>query len=236
MFSLGAAEQGGGVYLPEDRASAPGGVPPGVALIPRKPATAGLIANALGYDRSDERRLGQLFGRIRMAAAIESQGRPEVIADFRTARLRARDRGWTWRGGPEGRTGGPESYLGAYVTRKAHLVNAIGWVALRLEAGDGPTLDDVAEALIRPERPLFIGRKACLPSGPILYDQIDAPDGHAALAALPGLWGMAWDRGEGPADAPIHEVDSKSPHLFSIYAGVEPVHYLLPDDTEIGFV
>lgn len=40
-------------------------------------------------------------------------------------------------------------------------------VALRLESPDQvPTLDDLAKALDEPARPLFIGRKPCLPGEP----------------------------------------------------------------------
>ena len=55
-------------------------------------------------------------------------------------------------------------------------------VALRLdEEGDEPTLDNLAKALQEPARPLFIGRKPCLPSTPLFGG---FSDGNSALAAL----------------------------------------------------
>ena len=55
-------------------------------------------------------------------------------------------------------------------------------VALRLQpAGDEPTLDDLADALQEPARPLFIGRKACLPTTSLFRD---FREGSTALAAL----------------------------------------------------
>ena len=55
-------------------------------------------------------------------------------------------------------------------------------VALRLEPVEAaPTLDDLAEALQEPMRPLFIGRKPCLPSAPLFGE---FAEGETALAAL----------------------------------------------------
>ena len=60
-----------------------------------------------------------------------------------------------------------------------------------------PRLEELAAALDRPARPLFIGRKACLPSAPIFTGWVkDAVDVRAALrkiapagaAMLPACW------------------------------------------------
>ena len=58
-------------------------------------------------------------------------------------------------------------------------------VALRLEPdGEEPTLDDLAQALQEPARPLFIGRKPCLPSTPLYRETVDAGSALAALVAV----------------------------------------------------
>ena len=55
-------------------------------------------------------------------------------------------------------------------------------VALRLRPEEEtPTLDDLADALQEPKRPLFIGRKPCLPATSLFRD---FSDGDSALAAL----------------------------------------------------
>ena len=46
-------------------------------------------------------------------------------------------------------------------------------------------METVAEALRRPARPLFVGRKTCLPSTPILLGVREAQDVFAALKAEP---------------------------------------------------
>ena len=61
-------------------------------------------------------------------------------------------------------------------------------VALRLKNdADEPTLDELAKALKEPARPLFIGRKPCLPSAPLFAG---FNGGDTALAAL-----LAWPLG-----------------------------------------
>ena len=53
------------------------------------------------------------------------------------------------------------------------------------EQMDEPTLDGLAAALDEPARPLFIGRKPCLPSVRLYGGFVDAPDALAALLAVP---------------------------------------------------
>src|SRR3546814_4484691 len=71
--------------------------------------------------------------------------------------------------------------------------DAMVLVALKLEpAEEAPTGDDLADALDRPARPLFIGRKNCAPAAPILAGRVTASDLGDALQgalALPGIWG-----------------------------------------------
>ena len=57
---------------------------------------------------------------------------------------------------------------------------------LRLEPADAtPTLDDLAIALREPARPLFIGRKSCLPSGSLFGGFVQGDTALAALLATP---------------------------------------------------
>ena len=60
-------------------------------------------------------------------------------------------------------------------------------VALRLEpARADPPLSDLAAALQEPMRPLFIGRKACLPAAPLYGGFAEGESALAALLATPG--------------------------------------------------
>jgi len=109
------------------------------------------------------------------------------LRDFQTAQLAANDKGWTTRGEPEGRAGGAAGYKFPHIRQRYYRADALVTVALRLEPpAETPTLDEVAAALDRPIRPLFIGRKPCLPSGPILAGRpVEASDVLAALRTWP---------------------------------------------------
>ena len=59
-------------------------------------------------------------------------------------------------------------------------------VALRLgDKDESPTLEELADALREPARPLFIGRKPCLPSAPLFADFIEAETTLDALLKHP---------------------------------------------------
>ncbi|MEK0082420.1 type I-E CRISPR-associated protein Cas5/CasD [Benzoatithermus flavus] len=145
----------------------------------------GLLGNALGWRRGhDAARLQRLQGRLVMAARLDRPG--SRLTDFQTAQLAKDDKGWTTRNRPEGRGGGDETYRSPHLRYRDHAADGLCIVALRLEpSGESPTLDDLEEALERPARPLFIGRKPCLPSAPILVGRVEADDVLAALRTLP---------------------------------------------------
>ena len=182
------------------------------------PATSmltGLFANALGWRRIDRERHQDLQYRKVFAARIDRMGTP--MTDYQTALLYADDDGWTTQGKPEGRNKNSPSFratrLGAPRTLTDELyrdyyADMRVSVALRLEpAEDQPTLDELAAALQEPARPLFIGRKPCLPSAPLFGG---FAEGDTALAALlsvaPADDGrgdscrLQWPRGEGVDD------------------------------------
>ena len=143
----------------------------------------GLFANALGWRRIERERHQQLQDRIVFAARIDREPAGGVrMTDFQTAQLGAGDRGWTTRGQPEGRAGGANTYNAPHLRYRDYYADMRVTVALRLEpAEDEPALDQLGDALQEPKRPLFIGRKPCLPSGPLFGGFVE---GDTALAAL----------------------------------------------------
>lgn len=161
---------------------------------PARSMLTGLLANALGWDRTEGARLDALQAKVDFAALRLREGLRRQ--DYQTARLFERDAGWTTRGAPEGRAPSPsfdwdrdwESARGLRAKALTHQrfrdYDADGSVLVALTlTGDGePDLDAAAQALARPERPLFIGRKPCLPSGPICGDApVEAPSPVHAL-------------------------------------------------------
>ena len=57
------------------------------------------------------------------------------VTDFQTAQLAKNDHNWTTRGNPEGRHGGPGTYLGPHLRWRDYTADKRVTVALRLENG-----------------------------------------------------------------------------------------------------
>ena len=147
----------------------------------------GLLANALGWRRVDARRHQGLQDRLVFAARIDREPHGGLrITDFQTAQLCVNDQGWTTRGMPEGRAGGANTYNAPHLRYRDYFADMSVTVALRLEPSDRePTLEMLADALQHPARPLFIGRKPCLPSAPLCRGLQDSASTLGALLATP---------------------------------------------------
>lgn len=146
---------------------------------------SGLAGNALGYDHREADRLQRLQERLRYAVRRDLPGEP--LVDFQTVDL-GQDflrEGWTTRGRPASRAGG-SAKTGTHIRYRHYWADAVFTVVLDLDPADeAPDLDALAAALARPQRPLFLGRKPCLPSAPLLSGRIAARSLRAALAAVP---------------------------------------------------
>lgn len=133
---------------------------------PGQAQIAGMLANALGYNHQDSDALEQLQARLRFASVLLRPG--EAIRDYHTVDLGQRHlsgTGWTTRGAVEERGGASSD--GTHIRHRWYLADALVLVALALMDGD-PGVADLEVALEYPARPLFIGRKTCLPTAPIL--------------------------------------------------------------------
>jgi CRISPR system Cascade subunit CasD len=178
-----------------------------IRWFPAASMLTGLFANALGWRRTERERHQRLQDRLIFAARIDREPAGGVrMTDFQTAQLGANDRGWTTRGQPEGRTGGANTYDSPHLRFRDYFADMRLTVALRLQPeAEAPTLDDLADAVQEPARPLFIGRKPCLPTASLFRD---FSAGDTALAALlataidePGSGQddvkLLWSNGEG---------------------------------------
>lgn len=161
----------------------------------------GLVGNALGYDHRNANALQALQGRLRFAARCDQAG--GRLTDFQTVDLGQSflvDTGWTTRGAVERRAGG-SAREGTHIRTRDYLVDAVYTVAITLEPPDvEPTLERIAMALESPERPLFIGRKPCIPSTRLLLGRFNAATLRHALTRRLGPADPA--RGPDPARAP----------------------------------
>jgi CRISPR system Cascade subunit CasD len=134
--------------------------------LPSASLLAGLMGNAIGLKRTEKTALQRLQDRLRFAVRIDRPGLR--VRDFQTAELQKDDKGWTTFGMPEGRDGGADSYKGQHIRYRDFHADAAITVAITLDAPDEvPTLNELAIALDFPTRPLFLGRKPCLPSARI---------------------------------------------------------------------
>ena len=144
----------------------------------------GLLANALGWRRIERERHQDLQDRLVFAARIDREQRGGLsIQDFQSAAINNTEQSWTTRGRPEGRGGG--TYQN-HLRYRDYYADTRVTVALRLEPEDDAlTLEGLAEALQEPARPLFIGRKPCLPSCQLFGGYSEGSTALAALLAHP---------------------------------------------------
>lgn len=153
---------------------------PGVSLL------TGLFANAMGWRHTDFDALQALQARIRFAARWDRE--PEPLRDYHTVDLgqsKMRDPGWTTRGIPEHRAGKTATKFGTHQRYRHYWANGVMTLAVALEGESTPSLDTLKAALRQPARPLFIGRKTCLPAAPILLGRTRAEDLLQALENQP---------------------------------------------------
>lgn len=162
----------------------------------------GLIGNAFGWHWSDDIDHQSIQDRLVFAARREREG--ALLTDSQNAKLDKSDKGWTTLGKPEGRDG--RTYNAPHRRQRDYHADAALRIVLRLEPADKtPTLEDLASALDRPARPLFLGRKPCLPSA-FLLDAEPArwawgTTAHQALQAVEGgpiPLRSLWPVGQGP--------------------------------------
>lgn len=186
----------------------------------------GMIANALGWERTDGAAHQQLQDRLVFAVRRDRENPLGLLLDMQNARLYANEEAWTTSGSPEGRNKQSPSFasidenakkLGKYLThRRQRFYHADACVTVTLRLGSPelqPDLGAVAQALQAPARPLFIGRKTCLPSTPLLYGEVQAATAYEALQRVPPVedgrqpMRALWPSAEGPqSGAEVHRI------------------------------
>ncbi len=173
---------------------------------PGRSMLTGLLGNALGYDHRDAAALRRLQDRLRHAARCDRPG--SLLIDFQTVDLGQRflTEAWSTRGSVVSRRGGSAG-TGTHIRRRHFWADAVFTVALLLDPeADEPSLARCAAALAEPERPLFLGRKPCLPSLPLVLDLVRSDSLHEALRRAPlseravsgGPWKAWWPEVDEP--------------------------------------
>ncbi len=166
---------------------------PGLAML------VGLIGNALGWRHQDFELLQQLQDRLDFAARWDVA--PERLVDYQTVDLgqaKMLNACWTTRGEPEHRTtGDPRATHQRY---RHYWADGMMSVVITLTGEVRPTANDVADALKKPARPLFIGRKACLPARPLLDPLTPIVEGDTLAEILDIV--PVWSRNGSPVREP----------------------------------
>jgi CRISPR system Cascade subunit CasD len=160
----------------------PTGPAPGASLL------TGLLANALGWSHEDVGPLQALQDSLVFAVRLDRAG--QLMEDFHTVDLgqpHLTGTGWTTRGRLEGRGGG-DAKEGTHIRARHYWADRVMTLAVSVVASPHApvTLENLAAAIRRPARPLFIGRKSCLPSRPLFGGYVEA--GTPAEAATNAPW------------------------------------------------
>src|SRR5512133_308419 len=124
--------------------------------VPTKSGVLGLVAGSLGIDRCDVSAIHALHDRLAMAIRVDYRGPLEV--DFQTIE-----------GAPtRSERGGVECRKGLTLSSRQYLHDT-AFTVLLVEVDEGkPSLDEIADGLRYPRWLPFLGRRACVPSEPIL--------------------------------------------------------------------
>ncbi len=197
---------------------------PGLSML------TGLFANALGYRHGDYEKIEKLQGRIEFAARWDIA--PEHIEDYHTVDLgrpkmigyaniknKSEHGGWTTRGATEHRAGGDDAKYGTHIRHRHYWANGVMTVAVSLPGNEKPDVADLETALTWPARPLFLGRKTCLPSTPILIKAIHARNVLEALQSYPRYNRQGIPMVQPPMDAcwPAGLDTEKAERIVSVY-------------------
>lgn len=155
---------------------------------PTKSAVIGLLGAALGVRRTDRASLHSLDRTLRFGVRVEHEG--TALEDFHTVTGLL----------PKAEGGRPKE--GTIISQRRYLADAAFLVMLVSHPADrGKTVERCAQALRAPYWPLFLGRRSCPPTRPVLVEVTsDYESLEAALAGYPWSW-----QGEGgtPRARPI---------------------------------
>ena len=194
--------------------------------VPTLSMLSGMIGNAMGLSHKDTDDLNALQADIVYGARADQAGEP--LDDYQTIDL-GQDflvsPGWTTWGTREARAGGNSD--GTHIRSRAYWTNACFLIALRIRGSVSET--DVSAALKRPARPLFIGRKCCLPSARIFLSANDESiwdnlTSYPPLQSAPNAALTAWGPVDGaPADHQLEVLRDQRDWAFGVHAGTRQI-------------
>ena len=149
---------------------------------PGKSAVLGLVAAALGIDRTEEAALRALHDGYGLAVRVDTPG--TLVTDFHTAQVQPARRGrrWPTRRAELARPKPGEPELETVLSWREYRADARFTIALWPRRAAPRPLAELEQALRRPVHTLYLGRKACplgAPPAPVI---VEAPTLSEALA------------------------------------------------------
>ena len=158
---------------------------------PTRSGLLGLLAAACGVDKNDETRDREWLARAaKLSVAVLAFRRGDRMADYHTVGARYdKDDPWQKRMIPTTPDGKPR---GTDLTHRDYLADS-GFGAVL--SGDDALIDEMATGLADPVWGVWLGRKNCIPTEPILAGVFESED--AARDALAGRLRSSLERGGG---------------------------------------
>lgn len=193
---------------------------------PGRSMLTGLLGNALGYDHRDAEQLQALQARIEYGVRCDRPGKR--LRDYQTVDLSQAymQEGWTTRGFVQRRAGAENTRLGTHIRLRDFLADAVYTIALALKPPDAETgLDRLDAALRHPARPLFFGRKSCLPTESVFLCRLQTASLRSALQEAPlslraeGQCFRIWLPAEGPPERGAFPVTDERDWTNQIHVG-----------------
>jgi len=158
---------------------------------PTRSGLLGLLAAACGVDKNDEARDREWLARAaKLSVAVLAFRRGDRMPDYHTVGARYdRDDPWQKRMIPTTPDGKPR---GTDLTHRDYLADSVFGAVL---SGDDTLVDEMAAGLADPVWGVWLGRKSCIPTEPILAGVFESDD--AARDALAGRLRGSLERGGG---------------------------------------
>lgn len=140
-------------------------------MFPQHSMLTGLIGNALGYDFTDHKKLNALS----IQYAVSMDKKPTLMEDFQTVKNLKTG----WKGNLYDEHGYHKRGGGGKQTIRTNDYWQNGqWTVAFTTSVDHETVRD---ALIKPARTLFLGRKCCIPNGRLYQKSVNADSPKEAL-------------------------------------------------------
>lgn len=158
---------------------------------PTRSGLLGLIAAACGIDKNDEARDREWLARAtKLSLTVFAFRRGDRMTDYHTVGARYdKDDPWERRMIPVTAEGKPR---GTDLTNRDYLADSIFGAVL---AGDDALVGEMSEGLADPVWGVWLGRKSCVPTEPILVGVFDSDE--AARKALDARLRASLERGGG---------------------------------------